>query len=232
VNIGAAANFQWLLDNANGKYFMWAPDDDNWDSEYIECCVSELEQNRDLVACSTACRLDFLNNKLYINNFDSTTLNEVNKIKKWISFTFQNPNIPILSLFVLDKIQDLKINKMIFGEDQIFILECLKKGDFKALNDRVLFTYRAQTGDSGNFERYKGSFSFKSHWKRRFFVTNYLKYVLLIIIGSNLSKGKFYLICVFLKKFFKNKSLVQEFKNELFYNILDYKITRYVQKQS
>jgi len=44
-NIGRFKNFKFLLKKAVGKYFMWASDDDLWDSRYIERCVSELEKN-------------------------------------------------------------------------------------------------------------------------------------------------------------------------------------------
>ncbi|APW36991.1 hypothetical protein RD110_07075 [Rhodoferax koreense] len=35
-NIGALGNFQYLLDQATGQYFMWAACDDYWDDRWIE----------------------------------------------------------------------------------------------------------------------------------------------------------------------------------------------------
>jgi hypothetical protein len=37
-------NFEFLLGKASGKYFMWAADDDRWESWFIERCVNALEQ--------------------------------------------------------------------------------------------------------------------------------------------------------------------------------------------
>lgn len=41
-NRGAAANFQFVLDEAVGEYFMWAAADDVWLPKFIETCVNLL----------------------------------------------------------------------------------------------------------------------------------------------------------------------------------------------
>ena len=48
-NISIVPNFQFLLDQAGGKYFLWAADDDQWDANFIEVCVKGLEENEDAV---------------------------------------------------------------------------------------------------------------------------------------------------------------------------------------
>jgi glycosyltransferase involved in cell wall biosynthesis len=40
TNIGAIANFRFVLANASGDYFMWAADDDEWDTSFIEACLA------------------------------------------------------------------------------------------------------------------------------------------------------------------------------------------------
>lgn len=45
ADIGASNNFDFVLQKARGKYFMWAADDDSWDKRYIEKIVSELEKH-------------------------------------------------------------------------------------------------------------------------------------------------------------------------------------------
>lgn len=42
-NIGPHANFKYLMDHAQGVYFMWAASDDRWDPEFIERLVCSLE---------------------------------------------------------------------------------------------------------------------------------------------------------------------------------------------
>ncbi|KAG5180376.1 nucleotide-diphospho-sugar transferase, partial [Tribonema minus] len=42
-NIGPHANFRYLLDHAQGVYFMWAASDDRWDPEFIARLAGSLE---------------------------------------------------------------------------------------------------------------------------------------------------------------------------------------------
>jgi glycosyltransferase involved in cell wall biosynthesis len=42
-NRGALANFQFVLDESVGEYFMWAAADDRWSNLFINTCVSVLE---------------------------------------------------------------------------------------------------------------------------------------------------------------------------------------------
>lgn len=44
-NLGAAANFTFVLAAASGPYFMWASDHDLWDPGFISRCVAALEAN-------------------------------------------------------------------------------------------------------------------------------------------------------------------------------------------
>jgi glycosyltransferase involved in cell wall biosynthesis len=42
-NLGHAGNYQWVLENARGEYFMWLSDDDWIDPDYVSRCVAALE---------------------------------------------------------------------------------------------------------------------------------------------------------------------------------------------
>ncbi|MDD1698140.1 MAG: glycosyltransferase [Methanoregula sp.] len=42
TNRGPAENFAFVLMRATGQFFMWASDDDEWDENFIESCVSLL----------------------------------------------------------------------------------------------------------------------------------------------------------------------------------------------
>ena len=51
-NIEIEPNFNFVYQQAKGEYFMWVSDDDALDSDYIEKCVTFLENNKDYVLCS------------------------------------------------------------------------------------------------------------------------------------------------------------------------------------
>jgi glycosyltransferase involved in cell wall biosynthesis len=44
-DLGPVKNFDFLLGKAIGTYFMWAADDDRWESWFIERCVDALERH-------------------------------------------------------------------------------------------------------------------------------------------------------------------------------------------
>ena len=46
-NRGPEFNFIFVLEKANGEYFMWAADDDEWDKEFISSCVLLLQNNKE-----------------------------------------------------------------------------------------------------------------------------------------------------------------------------------------
>ncbi len=46
-NKGAIFNFKFVLEKATGEYFMWASDDDKWESIFVENCLNELIQQGD-----------------------------------------------------------------------------------------------------------------------------------------------------------------------------------------
>lgn len=50
-NVGAMANFSSLVPKGSGDLFMWAADDDRWESFFIERCVAELQADPSLAVC-------------------------------------------------------------------------------------------------------------------------------------------------------------------------------------
>ena len=47
-NIGMFPNFKFVLDSAQGEYFMWAAQDDIWEKDFLKVCVEHLEKNKNL----------------------------------------------------------------------------------------------------------------------------------------------------------------------------------------
>jgi glycosyltransferase involved in cell wall biosynthesis len=42
-NVGAGANFAWVLEQAVGEYFMWASGHDLWEPNYLKSCTTALQ---------------------------------------------------------------------------------------------------------------------------------------------------------------------------------------------
>lgn len=43
VPIGVSGNYQFVLAQARGEFFMWAADDDEWDADFVRQCVAGFE---------------------------------------------------------------------------------------------------------------------------------------------------------------------------------------------
>jgi glycosyltransferase involved in cell wall biosynthesis len=69
-NLGAAANFQFTLDKANSKIFMWAAFDDLWSINYLEEAIKILSANEATDYVFSKFELNSINLKLskYINS--------------------------------------------------------------------------------------------------------------------------------------------------------------------
>lgn len=51
--VGIIDNFRVVLHSAQGKYFMWAAVDDNWDASFISCLVKKLEEDEKIAVAQT-----------------------------------------------------------------------------------------------------------------------------------------------------------------------------------
>ena len=52
-NLGAVANFHYLLESAQAEYFMWAAADDLWAPGFVQKCIEFLDANQDYVSCQS-----------------------------------------------------------------------------------------------------------------------------------------------------------------------------------
>jgi glycosyltransferase domain-containing protein len=79
ANIGATLNFQFVLDNAAGNYFMWAADDDLCEPEFISVLASCLESHADIVLAMSDVKVISDDDSLIrIEQLDAIRLDNVN----------------------------------------------------------------------------------------------------------------------------------------------------------
>ena len=172
-NLSIVPNFQFLLDKASGDYFMWAADDDFWDSNFIEVCVHGMLTNTDTVLCmpdlkivgadgnARSGKLDrgFMQDNLFVRNFNFVKSTDENK------YFF-------CGLYRTALIKNIPFNNS-WGGDHLFIYETLTKGKFLYLRGQSGFYY-FRGGSSGNMDKVRKAFDIKS--KYYFFEAYFLKY--------------------------------------------------------
>jgi glycosyltransferase involved in cell wall biosynthesis len=153
TNVGAAANFRFVLDEACGDYFMWAAHDDLRDSSCLARLVEALSRNsRAVLASSAFDNLDYDGRVLHHDSPD------------WRG-VFSGPKVKQLARFIsLDEIESQKANHIYglirrralldavvavstvdaySGNDICTLLELLGQGEFEIVPE-ALFHYRTR----------------------------------------------------------------------------------------
>ncbi|MCX7109932.1 MAG: glycosyltransferase family 2 protein [Proteobacteria bacterium] len=146
-NIGIMRNFQFVLDEAIGEYFMWAAHDDLWGTKFIEENEIFLDDHGDYIA-SISATIDYrgLTSKevgsLIID--DDTSEGRIRRIYK-----NQYGNAKFYSLFKRNLIADINLSDFnyIAGDWSVMIVFA-KRGKFNSFDREIGFTKRAGLGSS------------------------------------------------------------------------------------
>lgn len=168
-NLGISKNMKFLLNQANTSYFMWAADDDLWDSSFLEKLVNTLEKNPSyLCAFSTFCHIDSAGDRISEPlNFDYEDISPYNRLKKLIINPFDAFGY---GLFKTKEIKEVTFpvwvwpNKRI-SWNNIYPTLCyyLAKGNYKNVYDEPLFFNRVKLNVNHSIDkktRFSDFFSF------------------------------------------------------------------------
>ncbi len=106
-NLGISRNMKFLLENAKGKYFMWAANDDIWATDFMKLHVKCLKCNIDsVVAFGTYALIDEKDNLIsHPINIDFSGSNAFNRLTSFIKKTNDAFGY---GLFVKEKIQGIR----------------------------------------------------------------------------------------------------------------------------
>ncbi len=173
-NISIVPNFQFLLDQANGEYFMWAADDDFWENNFIETCVNGMQAHNDVVLCMTDLNIvglegDSKRSKL---NRGFMQQNIFSRCFNFVKSTDENKYF-FCGLYRTALVKNIPFNNN-WGGDHMFIYEALTKGKFLYLPNQSCFYY-FRGGSSTNMDRVRKAFNITSRFY--FFEAYFLKYM-------------------------------------------------------
>lgn len=192
-NIGAPANFKFVLDEAVGDYFMWAAADDLQEPEFIELLVSALDNNPSLV-----CVMSDVKN-IGPSVKDNETLSTLDDIRiesvehDWPEVRrrfFRNPTSEIFfciyGLFRTDAIRDVEISyknliKYAFSSEIPFLAQVAVRGQIASIPN-LLKIYRRH--ELSIYHKERKFLKFKDHILGHFTVSMSL---FLIALRADLS---------------------------------------------
>ena len=165
INIGVFDNFNYLINNARGKYFVIASVDDIWEPTFLEKNVAILDTDKSIVG--SIGRVEFFgkqvkkqNSKIFLikktirrSNFDpihdhvlSVKGEYKEKAGKYLRF---NQGSFIHGLFRTEEVKKIKLDKFVFGWDLCFILAILKFGDLNVINEVLLYKFSEGLSSKG-----------------------------------------------------------------------------------
>jgi len=165
-NMGVGYNWRFVLDKSVGEYFMWAADDDYWESEYIEEMLSLLQNNKQAVVAF--CAIQEKENSLVTDCMDKCLgLVSPNVNKRLISYMSwpDGANVKGSILYGLHRRESIRFcfyemwphNPKSLGTDIIILYLLLIKGPV-VFSHKVLYTVTMKNVKYVGFVYKKGEF--------------------------------------------------------------------------
>jgi glycosyltransferase involved in cell wall biosynthesis len=140
-NLSLVPNFQYLLDNAGGKYFMWAADDDQWESSFIETCVQVMEADNDVAIAMTTMDIFDENNNYIPGELNKSFLHRglISRCFHFIKSKMQNKFF-LCGLYRTSIVKDVPFDNS-WGGEHLFLYELITKGKFLLIDGAPAFHY-------------------------------------------------------------------------------------------
>lgn len=150
-NKGAIPNFQFVLDKARGKYFMWAAYDDKWDRNWIECLKNLLESSKSGAAFGKLMHIDENSRPLLHpangKTFEFTGSPIRRRADYFTEFERYGKANPIYSLFRRDVLRDIQLGA--YSADFHMVFAILRKTELRSVPQTILYKRVHSSGSSG-----------------------------------------------------------------------------------
>lgn len=162
-NISIIPNFQFLLNKARGDYFMWAADDDLWDTNFIEVCVNALESDKDVVLCMTDLKFVAPDGTQSNSRLNRSFMQKglLSRCFHFVKSTGENKFF-FCGVYRASLVKNIPFNNN-WGGDHLFIYEALTKGKFLYIRGQSNFYY-FRGGSSKGMETVRKAFNIKSRF--------------------------------------------------------------------
>lgn len=142
-NIGAGANFQYVLEESAGNYFMWAAADDMWDKNWAYSLLKALD---DEVFISFGGLVNIDENDRILKRYSISNFSG-GKIFRLCNFYLEEDTkgkanfiYGLYELAALKKIGFDRFGSDRYGEDMRFVFTCLQKGTI--ISDPSVLIYK------------------------------------------------------------------------------------------
>jgi glycosyltransferase involved in cell wall biosynthesis len=158
-NIGAEANFDFVLSQSDGEFFMWAAADDVRSSNFLEVNLKFLDQNSDYLGATSPTR--FEGGEFNSLSMGDATRDEEDPTQRIANFFgCWHSNGRFYSVFRREAIKDWRSATLRFlASDWFFVLSLLKKGKLKRVDEGyVVLGRKGLSNGYGIFSIYRKRF--------------------------------------------------------------------------
>lgn len=138
-NMGAAQNFQFVLNQAGGKYFMWAAHDDIWDEKWLEVLLSAITPE-DMVVRGL---VKYLRDGKIVSEFAPTSFKKDGFLTYFLEDQVCGRAHHIYGLYHTDKLRSAELSPIYYeyGGDQLVLFEFLNYGNLRTVSG-TYYVYR------------------------------------------------------------------------------------------
>jgi glycosyltransferase involved in cell wall biosynthesis len=168
-NIGALQNWNDIVMQAKGEYFVLAGGHDLWSANYLESLVEELENNQNAVLsfCKTQW-LDEEGNELPVATSILDT-SGMSSLGKYVSLMFANQHC-LYGMTRVFAMRQTRLQLDILGSGEIYLQELAQLGDFVLVENERWYRRknRATENTTNRLARYRNVL-FTNQWSRRKF---------------------------------------------------------------
>lgn len=212
-NIGAGANFRFVLQEARGAYFMWASGHDVWDSNYLQECSAALQTNPGAMLAFGTTKWIGEDGKPFPRLWGWSDTRGLSVVGRYCTVFWGNMN-PILGMIRTRELQQQRFDDMV-GVDLAILLGLAMRGDFMHVCSTGWYRreFRKESSYQQKLDRYRSAdFALSTSLLARYFPLILLPFRILgdVFSSSLPARQKSQLILILLAslpvKYFADKS--------------------------
>jgi glycosyltransferase involved in cell wall biosynthesis len=155
ANVGASANFLHVVNEAKGRYFMWAAGHDLWDSDYLRLCVDLLEANSAIVLAFGNTRWIDAEGEDFPRFTGGSDTRGLSTEGRYFTVLWGHMN-PILGVIRAENLRTKEISDLV-GIDLALLTSLALEGDFAQVpRNWYRREFRKEHSYATKLERYRG----------------------------------------------------------------------------
>ena len=140
-NLGALLNFQFVMNEAHGEYFMWAACDDRWDRNWIALLCNKLDETERCAAFGRLLQIDehsqLIEHPATHNSFQFTGSCLKRRISFFVEFEGKGKANLFYSLFRREALEGIDLAK--YDADYLALFDLLTRLEFVSVSNVFLY---------------------------------------------------------------------------------------------